>query len=178
MEFIGKRFLPWRIKRALVNNHSERKNIAFGEAESIGILFSSAGKKTFDSVGRFVEELTEDGKNVETLAFVSKNADIPPSHIPFFSYNELTILGKLNSPLALKFASKRFDYLLCLDLEPHPFIHNVVALSKARMRVGAYIGEDRNRFFELMIKIDKNGTLEDLIKEMNFFARKLIKNEV
>jgi len=177
MDFIGKRILPWRTKRAIAENQVERSNISFREAQSIGVLFSSNGKRTFDAVNSFIQELTDEGKHVETLAFVTKNSDIPPSHIPYFAHSELSLFGQIKNPLAQKFAKKKFDYLLCLDLNSDIYIDHLIAISKAKMRVGAYLNDERNDLFELMIKLDGNSITEDLIREVKYFTKKLNRND-
>jgi hypothetical protein len=178
MEIIGKHFLPWRVKQALKNNKSLRDNIGFNKAKQIGIIFSSKSKAKNDAIQKYTEELRESGKDVTVLAFVSKNADIPPGHIDHFSQNELTITGVIRNEKALKFTEKTFDYLVCLDTQADLYVKNILAMSKAKFRLGTYVDDESEDYFEMMIKLKHDSNFDHLIEEIKTFTNKLAVNGI
>lgn len=173
MEAIGRRFLPWQIGRLVKKNRASRGNIAFSKARKIGIIFSSESKKKFDLIQEFIDELTNEKKDVTTLVYVGRRGDVPPAGLPYFTHKELTWFGEISNEKVLDFADKEFDYLFCFDLEPGLYIENVLAMSRAQCRIGHYQGDEKNKYFELMI--NTKGSIEDLIRDMRHFTKSLIK---
>jgi hypothetical protein len=147
--------------------------MAYQQAKDIGIIFSVGDKLKLDAIERYVEELEEEGKHIQILAFVSRQADIPPSRIPHFSHHELSFLGEITNENALNFAQKRFDYLLCLDTIPDMYVYQIIAKSQAKIRIGYYSGEAYHAYFDMMIRLAQQKSTAALIEEIKNFTQKL-----
>lgn len=164
------KFLNLRTRSALKSNQSLRASIPYRQALSIGILFSVEDRKKHDAVKDFVKRLQLDGKKVTVLEYLPNKKDNYEFLFDFFTINDLSFWGKINSADAEKFIDNPFDYLYCVDTATNPLIQNVLARSKARCRIGKFSKNDE-AFFELMI--EQNGSVGGLIDSMYKYTSQL-----
>jgi hypothetical protein len=165
------RFLHLRTNSALKENQSLRASIPYKQALSIGILFSVEDKQKHDAVKEFIKQLQLDGKKVSVLEYLPKQKDNYEFMFDFFTVNDLSFWGKVNSPDADKFMQIPFDYLYCIDKDSNPLILHLLARSKAKCRIGKYSQQD-HPFYELMIE-HKNGSVKSLIESMYKYTKQL-----
>lgn len=104
------------------------------------------------------------------LEYLPKQKDNYEFMFDFFTVNDLSFWGKVESPDADKFIDTPFDYLFCIDNDTNPLVLHVLARSKARCRIGKY-AEKCNPYFELMI--EQNGSIKNLIESMYKYTRQL-----
>lgn len=143
--------LKFRTNLLLKSNKSKRANVPYKDAASIGIIFSVEDKIKHETIKQLIKRFEQDGKKVQVLEFLPKKKDNYEFRFDFFTEDELTLWGNINSPDALKFADSPFDFLLYLDKTPNPLILHILALSKSKCRVGKS-WSDGQPFFELMIE--------------------------
>ena len=143
--------LKFRTNLLLKGDKSKRANIPYKDASTIGIIFSVEDKVKHETVKQLIKRFEQDGKKVQVLEFLPEKKDNYEFRFDFFTENDLSFWGKLNSHDALKFANTPFDFLLYLDKTPNPLILYILALSKSKCRVGRS-WEDGHDFFELMIE--------------------------
>ena len=163
-------FLELRTKSALKKNHAVRATIPFSASKQIGILFTVEDKLKHQQVKDFIAKLQHDGKEVQVLEFLPKKKDNPEFMFDFFTIEDLSFLGKVNSAAAEKFSKINFDYLFNIDTQSNPLILNLMANCKAHCRVGRF-QEKSSPFFELMI--ETNGSVQTLIDSMYEYAKKI-----
>lgn len=127
-------------------------------------------RKKHDAIKEFIRQLQQDGKKVNVLEYLPSKKDNYEFLFDFFTINDLSFWGKVNSSDAEKFIDAPFDYLYCIDMDSNPLIQHVLARSKARCRIGKF-SKDDNAFFELMI--EQNGSISNLIDNMYKYTKQL-----
>jgi len=144
-------FIQYKTKRAGIKNMLFRKNISFGMAKKIGVLFTIEDVGKHNAAKKFINELKSENKEIEILAFLPKGRDNHEFLYNFFTKKDYSYFGKLNNDHALEFINTPFDLLFCLDFSANIFIQNILALSKAKCRVGNYSVTHQSQL-ELLVK--------------------------
>ncbi len=163
-------FLKWRTDLALKKNKSLRASLPYKQAKNIGILFTVEDKQKHLDIKEFISHLESDGKQVKVLEFLPKKKENYEFLFDFFSIDDLSFWGSINSHTAEKFSETPFDYLFCVDNQSNPLLLNLLARCKARCRVGKFT-ENESSFFELMI--ESKGTTKGLIDHMYKYTKQL-----
>lgn len=163
-------FLKMRTESALKKNRAPRASVAYKHAQSIGIIFSVEDKQKHDLIKEMIKHFEQDGKKVQVLEFLPKKKENYEFLFDFFTIEDLSFWGRINSDQALRFSTQPFDYLFYVDSQSNPLVLNLLAQSKAHCRVGKY-NELESSFFELMIE-EKNGT-RSLIDNMYKYTKQL-----
>jgi hypothetical protein len=159
-----------RTDSALKKNKTARASIPYSQAVNIGIIFTVEDMQKHQDIKDLVSRLQHDGKKVKVLEFLPEKKENYEFKFDFFTIQDLSFWGNLNSEAALKFAGEAFDYLFYIDRQSNPLILHLLARSKAHCRVGKF-NEDERDFFELMI--EHNGSNRDLINNMYNYTSKL-----
>jgi len=162
--------LRMRTLTALKKNNSLRASLPYKQAQNIGIMFSVEDKQKHQDVKEFIHHLEQDGKRVQVLEYLPLKKENYEFKFDFFTMDDLSFWGRLNSEPALKFSETPFDYLFYIDKEPNPLALYLLACSKARCRIGRF-SEGENSFFEMMI--EQNGTTKGLIETMYKYTKQL-----
>src|SRR6187401_1039292 len=129
-------FLRRRTNALLKDNKTPRANVPYKKAQQIGIIFSVEDKVKHDNVKDLIKKFEQDGKQVSVIEFLPNDKDNYEFRFDFFTEQDLSFWGKITSNGALKFANTPFDYLFYIDATPNPMILHLLALSKAKCRVG------------------------------------------
>lgn len=158
-------FLKIRTKSQLKKNRVVRGSTAYTKVTTVGLLFSVEDKSKHELVKEFARKLEHDGKKVQVISYLPKQKENYDFLFDFFTLKDISIWGNLESETALRFSETSFDYLYCLDLEPNPFVLNILARSKAKCRAGIF-AEAMQPFFELMIdcRTGVKGLIDGLYK--------------
>ncbi|NMM48025.1 DUF6913 domain-containing protein [Marinigracilibium pacificum] len=160
------KLLQLRNSQLVKSQYSNRPNTSFKDSKSIGIIFTSEGKTKFNSIKAFVKSLQDLNKNVDVLCFVPKNEENHEFKYDYFSENNLTLSGIIESEEVKKFEKQPFDYLYLLDFNINPFIMNVVLKSNAVCRVG-FFSDESSQILDFMINASGNDysrEFEELLK--------------
>ncbi|MCU0420385.1 MAG: hypothetical protein MUC38_12105 [Cyclobacteriaceae bacterium] len=163
-------FLRWRTESALTKNKNRRASIPYRHAQAVGIIFSVEDKAKHEEIKHFVKQLEQDGKRVSVLEFLPRKKENYEFLFDFFTLQDLSFWGNLESQSAQKFASLPFDYLYYVDHEHNPLILHLLAKSQAHCRIGSHQPES-TAFFELMI--EQKGSLKGLIENMLKYTQNL-----
>lgn len=155
---------------AMRKNKTERGSVPYPRVKSVGIVYSVDDRKKHDDIKELTRRLEQDGKKVQVITFLPKKKENFEFLHDFFTVNDYSFWGTLKSPAAVKFADTPFDLLFCIDAEPNPMVVNLLALSKARCRIGKFREEDQSHF-ELMI--GQNGELRTLMDNMYKYATRI-----
>lgn len=159
-----------RTDSALKKNKTVRASMPYSQAMNIGLIFTVEDKEKHQNIKDFVTRLQQDGKKVKVLEFLPEKKENYEFKFDFFSEQDLTFWGNINSEAANAFANETFDYLFYIDSNSNPLILHLLARSKAHCRVGKFNDSDRP-YFELMI--EQNGSIRDLINNMYHYTTKL-----
>ncbi len=163
-------FLKMRTRSALRRNQSMRASIPYKQTKSVGIVFSVEDKQTRQDVKEFIRILELDGKQVKVLEFLPNKKENYDVLFDFFSIDDLSFWGKINSETADNFSKIGFDLLFYVDLNSNPLVLDLLARSKAHCRIGRYC-EEESPYFEMMIK--QEGTPKGLMETMYKYAKQL-----
>ncbi|HMG92573.1 MAG TPA: hypothetical protein VK589_21095 [Chryseolinea sp.] len=156
-------FLKYRTNMLLRNNKTPRTNVPYKKAHQIGIIFSVEDKVKHDNVKDLIKKFEQDGKQVTVIEFLPENKDNYEFKFDFFTEKDLSFWGNITSSGALKFADTSFDFLYYLDATPNPLILHLLALSKAKCRVGKS-WDDGTSYFEFMV--ESVGNIKAMIETM------------
>lgn len=163
-------FLNIRTNNQLKKNKSLRSSIPYKQALTVGVLFTVEDKKKHDDIKEFIHKLEQDGKKVQVLEYLPIKKDNYEFLFDFFTINDISFWGKIESEKTLKFSDTPFDYLFCLDTERNPMVLYLLARSKAKCRVGRFQDQEKS-FFELMI--DSTGGTKNLIDSIYKYTAKV-----
>ncbi len=162
---VNKTLLSYKTKSFVKKNTAQRSSMAYNSAETIGIVFSIDDEQKHDSIKRFIHLLENDGKKVEVLAYLPKKKDNHEFLFDFFTVKDLNFWGSFTSQKVEQFAAKTFDYLFYIDIDSNAFIRNILAMSKAKCRVGKF-NQENEPFCEMMIQTanDINSLVDEMYK--------------
>lgn len=170
-----KKFLQFNTNRLLRRNTTARSTTDFKKATRIGIIFSAEGIEKHNAIKKLIKDLKNDGKKVTVLSYLGKGKQNHEFLFEIISSNDVSFFGSLRNDIAIKFAEEEFDYLLNLDTSGNHIIENILAMSKAKCRVGIY-REDTNPFYELMISPKNPDSTEDLIQDIYRYTKNITIN--
>lgn len=159
-----------RTESALKKNKTTRGSKPYKQANNVGIVFSVEDKQKHLDIKEFIQQLERDGKKVQVLEYLPPKKENFEFKFDFFTMNDLSFWGNLESPVTTKFIETAFDYLFYIDKESNPLILNLLARCKAQCRIGRY-DENESDFYELMI--EQNGTNKGLMETMYNYTRQL-----
>ena len=145
-------------KSYLRKNKTPRYNQAYGKAVSVGVLFTVQDRQKHDHIKEFIRKLERDGKKVKALGYLPPNQENYEFMFDIFTAREISFWGKIEATSAVEFANTPFDFLICLDSTPNPFLFNIIAKSKAKCRVGKF-WEEAGPYFEMMVESYGNSKL-------------------
>lgn len=148
--------LKYRTNMLLKNDKTPRANVSYKKAQEIGIIFSVEDKVKHENVKELIKKFEQDGKKVTVIEFLPDNKDNYEFRFDFFTEHDLSFWGKITSNGALKFANMPFDFLYYLDIKPNPLILYLLAMSKAKCRVGKSWDDGRS-YFEFMVESPDNN---------------------
>ena len=163
-------FLKLRTGNQLKKNKTTRTSTPYKQAATIGILFSVEDKRKHDDIKEMIHKLEHDGKKVQVLEYLPNKKDNYEFMFDFFTLDDISFWGKIESEKTLKFSDTAFDYLYCIDMEPNPMLLYLLSRSKSKCRIGRFHDEEKP-YFEMMI--DCNGSTKNLIDQMFKYTTQL-----
>jgi len=166
-EKIGYFLLNRKIKR----QSRKRSASNFEVARSIGIIFNASNQASYEKASEFAQSIINRNIQVLSIGFVDNKEQLKffsdKKGTKFFSRKNLNWWGKPKNPSVDYFIDKPFDILIDLSLKEFFPIQYIVGLSKAKMKVGRMF--DQRSYYDLMIDIKKEKTLENLIKQVGVY---------
>jgi len=165
-----KAYLGRRAINSCLRKNKRQVNVCnINNAKTIGILFNATHQISFDIVKEMVKNIANKENKIEVLGYVdSKNLIdhyLYRKGFDFFTHKQLNWYYKPVDETVHSFIEKKFDILINLSLdEPYP-IQYIVALSKAKFKVGKY--SQGNEYLDFMIDIEKEKeAMKNLRKEI------------
>ena len=168
---LSKKLLVHKTRSHVKKNQTPRLTLPYKKAESAGVIFSTEDLEKHNTIKGFVNKLKADGKEVTVLTFLPRDRHNFEFKFDFFTAEDFSVFGNHTSKDALNFAKQPFDYLFYIDQEPNPFIENLVAMSKAKCRVGKYSRLSDQDLFEFMISTKEKSTTQELADEMYRYTK-------
>lgn len=167
-------------RKNLLENHNSlvrnRKAFNLETARYVGILYRLEDENTYKIIEEFLKTLAE--YNLKTkVACITDLKIIPHYFIPKLSQDILTVKD-INwkfqpiKPFIKDFLEEEFDILIDLSLNEHLPLLYLSANSKANMKIGKY-DETHQIYFDLMIDLPSDASLEYFIKQVIFYLSKI-----
>jgi hypothetical protein len=155
------RLLKYKTKSTLKRSRALRKNLPYGQGVDAGIIFTVEDKPKHDLIKDLIKKLEHDGKKVRVICFLPRKKENYEFLFDFFTEEDLSFWGNINSSSASSFCNTPFDFLFYVDINPNPLILNLIARSEAKCRLGIY-SEENEPYFEMMIEnVDNVKSLAD-----------------
>ncbi|MDA0196362.1 MAG: hypothetical protein O2887_05880 [Bacteroidetes bacterium] len=155
---LGSIFLPYHIRRYR-KRKIQRFTRSFDAADTIGLICSYKTLINGHHVDDLIDKLKKRDKTVNILVFYDNSSNTSSGSTGSFSKKDLTFFGFWSKGPVKTFVSKKFDFLINLDLVSNNFVDSVLAESKALCRVGPFTSGSGS-FLELMVKPEKNDPVQ------------------
>ena len=169
---IRKKIGAFALKREHSHENRSRKICNLSEAKNIGVVYSLPDEETYRKVSAYVKRLQDSGKKVKALGYVESKA-LTGQFLPKLAYDFLYPTG-LNwnyKPVSVKakdFIEFEFDILIDLSTVNDLPVLYITALSKAKFKAGMQ-SDERAGYLDLMISLKDNGTLDELITQVDHY---------
>lgn len=176
MSKLGDYILGIKNKFSKETQNIKRETLNYVDTKYIGILFNIKNESHHQALNDFVHQLEKDGKKVSALAYFEREGSNPYDFkFEFFRKKDISSLGTIKSEQVDNFASMRFDYLYCINIDPFPAFDNILLHSQAKCRIGKFF-ENKINYFDFMLHLKDEGQEDILIKEMLHYTKKFEKN--
>ncbi len=172
---IKERLIAFYTKRLIKTRQTIHANVGFEQAQSIGILYRGDSSQKQAAVQELATRLKQLGKQVTTLCYVSDPKEVTSLAGPTLTLEEVTWLGNITSLRGRQFVETRFDYLYNVDWEGQAVVNYLLAISKAKCRIGHY-SSSRAGLFEVMVSLakePKTQKMTDLTGQMLHYTQLL-----
>ena len=174
MTVINRKLLEQRTVKLAISNDTVRETVGYENAKRIGILFSQNDRPKYEAVRNLAKQLKKDGKKVDVLCYLGKNGENFDFLYNYITSKDVSLWGKMHSGAAITFAQQPFDYLFYLDTKGNIYLQNILAMSKAKCRIGVHTKEQEiDKFLELMLSTSDNQLYSEVIDQIFFYTKKL-----
>ena len=159
---ITNKIIEFQLPKLLKKSPVRRKTVNYADAERVGVLVTLHDHEKQHAIDEFVDRLVADHKEVEVLCYDKRRARNKIFGYVQFTRRDISFFGRLRADYVLDFINRDFDYLFHLDTESEVVLDKILALSRARCRVGCDLPEHRD-YYELMVKANSLPELSDMI---------------
>jgi hypothetical protein len=142
------------------------------DAKTVGILYDSTNPSNDIIIARFAEQLRNNGKQVDILAYINDPKIESKADIALFNKKAITWCRVPQSDKATQFASKPFDLLLCCFTEENLPLEFISATGNAKWRVGAY-RINKTHCYDMMIQLGNKTDLQYFITQSTHFLNNI-----
>ncbi len=156
-----------RTKKAAKKRVTSDTNL---DRKSCGILTSTTEEQK-SVIDDFVKSLTKKGYKVSILTFSTNK--LKESIDGHFDIKSFDWKGKILSPSLKDFTKTPFDFLFSINTSSNLSIENVLALSNAKIRVGANI-DDNNKNLDFVVNMKSQSSLKDLTANILEYTERII----
>ena len=153
----------------------QRKMMNIDNATKVGIIFNATKTNDVITVTQFSDKLRNLGKEVFILGYQDRKLKEELDE-RLFDKNSINWFGKPTDNKIDGFQKIDLDILICAFEEECLPLEYIVATSKAKFRVGAFVKAKTN-YYELMINIKRDQKLIYLLKQMLHFLKVINKND-
>jgi hypothetical protein len=154
----------------------ERKTTTFDQAKKVGLLIYNPDENYNSDINDFIDWLIKEGKIIEIVCFFHKK-NPQPCDFPFYSFSkdDLDWKADLKSDKLNNFIKTEFDYLYSINISPFLPLSYFLQRSRAKCRVGNFSNGTAN--LELVIQLGKDQKLNNLLKQMIIYSKKIKSDE-
>lgn len=169
------------LKKEMRIRNRDVASISLQDARSIGVIFNAKDERTFKVIREFTDKLRGGGlRTVKSLGFVPKE-DVASflqssQDFDFFTREDFNWYYKPQGRKVVGFISEEFDILIDLRLTKFTPLLFIVALSRAKFKVGKY-RSDFQDYFDLMIAVKDDADLEYFIDQIQHYLTIIGQND-
>lgn len=169
------------LKKEMRIRNRDVASISLQDARSIGVIFNAKDERTFKVIREFTDKLRGGGlRTVRSLGFVPKE-DVASflqssQDFDFFTREDFNWYYKPQGRKVVGFISEEFDILIDLRLTKFTPLLFIVALSRAKFKVGKY-RSDFQDYFDLMIDVKDDADLEYFIDQIKHYLSIIGQND-
>jgi hypothetical protein len=168
-----KRELHFRIlNRKLRSNNVQRKIQRFADVRDIGILFNATNTDDALPVTQFAESLRPMRKRVTMLGYYDYKKPAINFTFPYFNKKDVNWLLMPRGTLVSEFLDKPFDVLINFCTQENLPMEYIVALSKAKFRVGFY-NPKKVHAYDFMIDMKEKTDVRSLVENVSRYLNML-----
>ncbi len=154
------------LRRKLKTGKRKKEVINLEEAKKVGIVFNATDEIVFELIKKFSKSLVSKGIEVYSIGFVDQDKLIDHylyrKGFIFFTKKQINWYMKPVNEEIESFIRKEFDILIDLTLQENFPLKYIVALSKAKFKVGRLIEGDY--IHDMMIDINKEIKIQKEIR--------------
>lgn len=147
MNFVTRYIANWQIKK-LCSAPRTKQFIKLSEAKKVGILFDATDKQTFETIGKFIQQLKGYTKGIHAIGFVddkiTPNYSYIKSDIDLFNKKELKNGFQPLSPYIKTFIEDDKDILIDTNIGGKLPLKYIAAASRAKCKVGIHNESNEN----------------------------------
>ncbi|MDB4835218.1 hypothetical protein OAH12_01400 [Cyclobacteriaceae bacterium] len=160
--------IRYRSKKAISKRNSSGAQLA-SPVQAAGIVTTSdiAHSEDFKS---FTDQLASRNIDLEILIFTQeKSEEIAANH---FNKKDFNWSGKIKSEKVNKFIKTPFDFLFSINTSSNLQIENILALSKAKCRIGSKIDDLKNNL-DFVIQLNDQDSVQDLTNNILLYTENI-----
>lgn len=150
-----------KVKRHSLKKHTEKilKERDVSQRNSplkyLGFLVDESFFSDFELLYKFGKSIGLQEKDVKVFTFIETRRRIPTLRSNQISNKEFSFQGEINSRNALEFLDYPIDVLVGFYNGKHEFLDSMVAMSKAKFKLG-FKGADP-RLYDLLLAVDPSN---------------------
>jgi hypothetical protein len=166
-EFVGR----YLLKRKVAKLERQRQVFNFDTARSIGVIFDASLQQNYEKVCKLLNFMIEKKIRVVAIGYIenenAKNMYSYQSGVNFFTSNNLNWCRFPNIESVTSFIDLKLDILIDLTTDSWLPVDYVLALSKAKFKVGRY--QNSTTYYDMMIDVSKNPSTDFLITQVKHY---------
>ncbi len=166
-------FLQQKMKQ---NAKIERYSVAYEKVKRIGILFDATQSEHHSIVTAYRQNLLNEGKTVEMLAYIDDKQDHDQELFKYFNKKNISWTLEPKGNEIEQFINTPFDVLLNLHIQPVQPLEYISILSKAHLRVGQF-RKNKEHCYDLMIDTANNDSLNNFIGQVDYMIKRINKKD-
>jgi len=164
------------LKKEVLKRKRNVRSVNFKKAINIGILFDASEKIEFEIVKLYIKKLKEQGKKVQAIGYynlpqtpVMMNSKL---EYDFVTAKEINWHYKPKGSITNFFIEQNFDMLLNLCTKNCMPLMYLLALSKAKFKVGTY-REKYIAYYDLLVHHQKEKDLNNFIANVEKYLENI-----
>ncbi|MCU0327474.1 MAG: hypothetical protein MUE53_00625 [Chitinophagales bacterium] len=158
-----------------MNEYSLKRQVElknFQKIQSIGILFDASNYNNIVEVTKFRERFIQQNKKIEIFGYVDTKDEKTEDFL--ISNKNLNWFDFPDKKSLQVFLNKDFDVLYGLFLDEDSPLSTVVALSKAKLKIGPLFSN--TNYFDISLNTSRNKSFMTLLESINDFLNKINKS--
>ncbi len=161
----------WILNKSLKKTKRDASFQNYTTAKSVGVIFNATHQDTYETARKYIKKIGDKGLKIKALGFVDSKEVLDfyqkSTHFDYFSRKNLNWYNKPNNPNTEEFTNTKFDILIDLSIIEDFPIQYIVALSKAKFKVGC-VKENEN-FYDFMLQLNEKKQLSFFIEQLDYY---------